>query len=103
MMAQEVAIHNLNDLRHFVIQTLCTHEQLEIDAFPVTERILVRGGRPCGIFFCLHGPRSVKFTAIWETDRNSVLFYGSGGERFHKLVLAEAPSLEQEELLVAAA
>lgn len=47
----------------------------------MTERILVRGGNPCGIFFCVHGPRSVKLTAIWETERNTILFYGSAGER----------------------
>jgi len=60
----------------------------------MTRKILVRGGKPCGIYFCLHGPRGVKFTAIWETDRNCVLFYGCGGERFQKTQLLEAPPLE---------
>jgi hypothetical protein len=45
------------------------------------------------MFFCLHGPRAVKFSAIWETDRNQVLFYDSNGERFQKTQLLEAPSL----------
>lgn len=87
-------IHNLDELKQFVISTLCNHDQLEVDAFPVTQRILVRSGRPCGIFFCLHGPRSVKFTAVWETERNTVLFYGSTGERFMKTQLTSAPCLE---------
>lgn len=87
-------MQNLNQLREFVNEILCQHNQLEIGAFPMTERILVRAGRPCGIYFCLHGPRSVKFTAIWETERNTVLFYGSSGERFHKVQLVEAPVLE---------
>lgn len=60
----------------------------------MTERVLVRGGKPCGIYFCLHGPRLLKFTAIWETDRNQVLFYGPRGERFQKTQLIEAPHLE---------
>ena len=60
----------------------------------MTERVLVRGGKPCGICFCLHGPRSMKFSAIWETDRNRILFYGSRGERFQKTQLVEAPRLE---------
>lgn len=60
----------------------------------MTERILVRGGKPCGIYFCLHGPRATKFTAIWETERNQVLFYGSRGERFLKTQLLEALQLE---------
>ena len=44
--------------------------------------------------FCLHGPRAVKFTAIWETEHNRVLFYGSTGERFQKTHLIEAPPLQ---------
>ncbi len=86
-------VQNLNDLREFVEKTLCDHHQLELNAFPITERILVRSGRPCGIYFCLHGPRAVKFSAIWETDRNSILFYGATGERFQKVQLVVAPSL----------
>ena len=53
-------IQNLDNLREYVNRTLCHHDQLEIDAFRMTERILVRSGKPCGILFCLHGPRSVK-------------------------------------------
>ena len=60
----------------------------------MTEQILVRTGTPCGIYFCLHGPRSLKVSAIWETDRNTILFYDSSGERFNKIQLAEIPSLE---------
>lgn len=86
-------IDNLNHLRNYVHQTLCEKNQLEFGAFPVTERILVRGTRPCGIFFCLHGPRSVKLTAIWETDRHTVLFYNSSGERVGKTQLVPAATL----------
>jgi hypothetical protein len=87
-------VQSLNDLREYVNEILCQHNQLEIDAFPMTERILVRAGRPCGILFCLHGPRAVKFSAIWETQRNTVLFYGATGERFHKVQLVAAPKLD---------
>jgi hypothetical protein len=87
-------LQNLNDLRDFVNKTLCEHNQLEPNAFPLTERILLRGGRPCGVYFCLHGPRAVKFSAIWETDRNSILFYGATGERFQRVQLVAAPTLE---------
>jgi hypothetical protein len=87
-------IRNLDDLRDYVNETLCTQYELQIDAFRLTERILRRSGKPCGIYFCLHGPRAVKFTAIWETDGNQILFYGSGGERFQKTQLLEAPRLD---------
>ena len=88
MLASSHEISNLEDLRNFVTATLCEYEQLEPGAFPMTERILIRGGQPCGIFYCLHGPRSVKITAIWETDRNRIWFYGSTGQRFQKVQLA---------------
>lgn len=87
-------MQNLSDLRNFVLKTLCDQHELEMDAFPFAERILLRSGKPCGIYFCLHGPRAVKFSAIWETERNSILFYGATGERFLKVQLVTAPRLE---------
>lgn len=86
-------LDNLNDLRSYVHNTICEKNELEVGAFTITERILVRGKRPCGILFCLHGPRSVRLTAIWETDRNSILFYNSSGERVLKTQLRHAPRL----------
>ena len=95
MHARLEPISNLESLRRFVNETLCEHYHLKLDAFEMTERVLCRAGRPCGMYFCLHGPRAVKFTAIWETDRNRILFYGSTGERFLKTQLLEAPSLDR--------
>jgi len=83
----------LEELRDYVHQTLCDVNDFEVGAFEITERYLVRKGAPCGIYFCLHGPRSVKLTAIWETDKNTVLFYGSTGERVYKTELRRAPAL----------
>jgi len=94
MITTSAVIQTLDELRSYVKNTLCQHNELEVDAFPLSERILIRSDRPCGIFFCLHGPRRVKLTAIWETERNTILFYGSTGERFHKIQLVEAPRLE---------
>ena len=88
-------IDSMEDLREYINTTICDYYQLQSGAFPMTERILRRRGSPCGIYFCLHGPRATKFSAIWETDRNQILFYGSGGERFQKTQLADAPQLER--------
>ncbi len=93
MVTCSAVIQTLDDLRHYVKNILCLENQLEIDAFPLTERALIRANRPCGVMFCLHGPRAVKLSAIWETERNTVLFYGQTGERFRKVQLAEAPGL----------
>ncbi len=95
MLTRSPVIQNLDELRDFVNEVLCEHSELETGAFRLTERILVRADRPCGIYFCLHGPRAVKFSAIWETQHNTLLFYGSTGERFHKVQLVEAPRLEE--------
>lgn len=75
---------DLDRLRQFVANTLCQQHDIEQDAFQVTERWLIQKGERCGIFFCLHGPRSVKLTAVWEARNNTVLFYGSTGERIKK-------------------
>ncbi|MCR4414375.1 MAG: hypothetical protein NUV77_18300 [Thermoguttaceae bacterium] len=88
-------IDSLVELRDYVNETLCDYNELQIDAFQMTEKILRRGDRPCGIYFCLHGPRAVKFTAIWETDRNQVLFYNASGERFQKTQLLNHLSLDR--------
>jgi hypothetical protein len=93
MLTRFQQIENLGDLREYVNTTICGHYQLKADAFQMTERILMRGGKPCGIYFCLHGPRATKFIAIWETDGNQVLFYGSRGERFLKTQLHDSAKL----------
>jgi hypothetical protein len=86
-------IGNLNALREYVQEQLCDQNQLEVGAFQFTERVLEKNGRPCGVFFCLHGPRSVKLVASWETNSNTILFYGSTGERVGRIRLARAPAL----------
>src|SRR5437868_15104822 len=93
MSALPLQIDNLAELRTYIHETICQQNELQVGAFDITERILVRGRKACGIFFCLHGPRSVKLTAIWETDRNTVLFYSSSGERVLKTQLVQPPML----------
>jgi hypothetical protein len=95
MLTQSHAIGDLDDLREYVNETLCDHNQLQMDAFRLTQHTLRRGDKPCGIYFCLHGPRAVKFTAIWECDRNQVLFYGASGERFLKTQLTGSVSFSR--------
>jgi len=87
-------INDMPELRKYVNETLCRSDQLDPDVFELTERKLVRRGTPCGISFCLHGPRAVRITAIWETDRNRVFFYNSTGERFQQTQLEVSRSLK---------
>ncbi len=87
-------ITDLSDLRDFIYTKLCEHNDFALGAFQTSERILIRAGEPCGVYFCLHGPRSLKLTAIWETDKNSILFYGEHGERLQRVQLSHNVSLE---------
>jgi len=81
-------IKTFNDLRFFVYQAICEHHELLADAFPTSETLLKRGGQnACGVMFCLHGPRAVKMTAIWEKEKNRVLFYGPSGKRYREIEL----------------
>jgi|GEM_PF-791474 hypothetical protein len=73
-------------------EKLCELGHLVPDQFPITQREVIRGGKPVGIYFCLHGPRSVKLTAICDYPRNTVIFYGSDGVRRESLVI---PRLRQ--------
>jgi hypothetical protein len=87
-------LDDLHSIRRYVIETLCEKDQLETNTFPLCERILLRGGAPCGLLFYLYGPRSLCLTAIWETDGNTILFYGSRGERFRKTQLVAPPRID---------
>lgn len=87
MNRDEYPIESLGDLRNLVTKTLCEREGLEPGAFRMFERTLHRRGRPCGIQFCLAGPRAVRLTAFWEAEKQAVLFYDSAGERFGRIEL----------------
>ena len=87
-------IETIRQLRQLVSQILCRRSDFEEGIFQITERKLTRGDKTCGIFFCLHGPRSVKLTAVWESERNTILFYGATGERFERLSLQNQLQVE---------
>jgi hypothetical protein len=95
VMRQECTdFNNLIQLKKFVSRTLCQLNDFEEGIFQVTEKILIRCGEKCGILFCLHGPRSVRLTAIWETVTNTVIFYGSTGEKIHRTEVDYDPATE---------
>jgi len=72
---------DLQSLRNIVQQKLCEIGMLEPDQFPMTERSVIKSDRVCGVYYCLHGPRSVKLTAIADFDKSSLICYGSDGSR----------------------
>lgn len=93
MVQYTTRLATLEELRQYVLETLSQLESLQSDRFELSQQILNRSGAPCGIQFCLHGPRELRLTAIWETDRNTILFYGSGGRRVQRTQLIDAPTI----------
>lgn len=75
-------------VRAFIGETLCSRDNLEVGCFTLSETPLTRGQQVCGVYFCLHGPRLLRLTAIWETETNTIRFYGSQGERFQTTRIA---------------
>lgn len=64
-----------------VEKRLCDLGHLVPFQFPMTQREVVRAGVTVGVYFCVHGPRSVKLTAICDFTKKTVIFYGSDGIR----------------------
>lgn len=89
---EALATPSIKQLRQLVSKVLCKQSDFEEDIFRLSEKMLKKGQEICGIFFCLHGPRSVKLTAIWERQDNSIRFYGSNGEKFKTINLESGDS-----------
>ena len=102
MVECQASIQKLEDIRQYVTQTLSDLEKLRPESSHLTTRLLTRNNQPCGIYFCLHGPRAVRLTAIWETDANTILFYSSRGERVQRTRLLSAPPLDPAAMQAAA-
>jgi hypothetical protein len=94
MVESSQRLQTLEEIRQYVAQTLSNLETLEADRFQLSQQVLSRAGTPCGMYFCLQGPRALRLTAIWETDCNTILFYGSCGRRMQRTRLIESPMLE---------
>jgi hypothetical protein len=86
-------VHTLDELRQFIHKTLCAKENLLVHRFTMTEVRLTRGNEPCGLQFCLRGPRNVRLAAIWVADQNVVYLYDARGERYAKLRLKNGLAL----------
>ena len=85
------SIRTVEELQDYVYETLCVDNELLTDAFPKSTSAIRRSsGEICGVIFCVHGPWTVDFTAIWERRQNRIFFYGPNGERYRQTVLEGA-------------
>lgn len=98
MLESVASLPTFEDVRRFVVETLSALELLKGDQFQLIHEVLCRGGRPCGMYFALQGPRALCLSAVWETERNTILFYSSGGERVQRTRLTRAPRIDAPSL-----
>src|SRR5437868_2530560 len=85
------SLPTLAELRQHVLQRLCAHDHLDAQQTPLYQGVLIRAGKPCGLFFQAQGPRLVKTYAIWAGPEHRILFYDSTGQRFAETRLSEGP------------
>ncbi len=85
------SLPTLEALRAHVHATLCRHDALDPRQTPLGQALILRRGRPCGLFFEVRGPRLLRAYAVWAGDENRLLFYDASGARFTEVRLSEAP------------
>jgi hypothetical protein len=86
-----VCLPTLDQLRDHVHAVLCRHDQLDPAQAPLHQAVIMRSGRPCGLFFQVQGPPLVKTYAVWAGEEGRILFYDSAGQRFAQTRVSEAP------------
>jgi hypothetical protein len=85
------AIPSLDELSKLVHHALCDFDRLDPNCTPMVKSVVRRGGKPCGMFYQIQGPRQMRSYAIWAGEEGRVLFYNSAGERIHHIRLTESP------------
>jgi hypothetical protein len=89
-----VALPTIDKLRLHVHERLCARDHLDPLQTPLEQALIVRSGKPCGLFFEVRGPRLQKTYALWAGEENRILFYDSTGQRFAESRLSEGPDPE---------
>jgi hypothetical protein len=91
MMATVISLSSMEELRRHVLEMLCRHDRLDPAQTPLQQSVIMRQGRPCGLFFQVQGPRLLKAYAVWAGPENRILFYDSSGGRIGETRLSDAP------------
>ena len=95
MVEEQRSLPTLETLRQHIHQTLCAHDRLEPQQAPLSQAIVQRRGRPCGLFFQVSGPRHLRTYAVWSLDEGRIIFYDSTGNRFAVTRLNPGPDLSR--------
>src|SRR5687768_14732398 len=86
-----MSLPTLNELKAHVHEVLCRRNALDQGQTPLRHFVMKRGGRPCGLFFEIAGPRLMRTYAVWAGEENRILFYENSGERYAEVRLSDAP------------
>jgi len=89
------SLPTVEELRQHVLQLLCAHDRLDPLQTSLHEAVIMRAGRPCGLFFQVEGPRLLRTHAVWAGEEARLFFYDSTGARFAEVRLSEAPDPQQ--------
>ena len=89
------SLPTLEQLQAHVLKVLCTKDNLDASQTPLHRSVIVRRGKPCGLFFQAQGPRLLKTSAVWTGDENRILYYDSTGLRFAETKLSDGPDPSQ--------
>jgi hypothetical protein len=90
-----VSLPTLDELTRYVLETLCAYDHLDPLQTPLIQKLLVRSGRPCGLYFEVQGPRLLRPYAVWAGEEDRILFYNSSRVRFAESKLSESPDPRQ--------
>jgi hypothetical protein len=94
-----VSVPTVEALRNHVLDVLCHHDSLDPAQTPLSQAVIFRRNRPCGLLFEAQGPRLLRTFAVWAGEEDRILFYDSNGARFAESRLADSP--DPTRLLVA--
>ena len=89
-MCDTQCLPTLESLLHHVHQVLCLRDHLDPCQAPLSHELILRRGKPCGLFLQVQGPRLLKNYAIWAGDENRILLYDATGERYGEIQLSES-------------
>jgi len=89
------SLPTLADLCNHVQVILCSRDRVDPDQTSLHQAMIVRCGKPCGLFFHIRGPRLLKTHAVWAREEDRILFYDSRGLRFAETHLCEGPDITE--------
>ena len=67
-----IALPTIDELRLHVHERLCARDHLDPVQTPLEQVLIVRAGKPCGLFFEVRGPRLQKTYALWAGEENRI-------------------------------